>query len=647
MPPPHSVCHECQGTIEYVPDALCYMCVSCGVMNLDQTQYELQSAYDDITVSTWRAPDIPQAHATHGRGPGGPEKEERWMRNAVAAYAFIRSVLRRMDYEGLYDRVMALFAAMMQKQGFKWGQTSTTTVGACVFIAIRESGKGETVRSIAATIDVPTSKLTRMLHRTLQALGMKLGVEDPLSHVPRLLKVISDTRSDPRSPTLPSSLLSYLSNVSLNSVENLATNLQYVSDSVNLTHNRTTAPVACALIVMAFEGETGHAAPCLPRLTEFLSQAVGINPKTSTERYLEFQTLISQWKLDLPWLAAPEKPQRKGKSSQREEHASLIKDVVAFQEELWRRRQATERSPEPSSRAASPLRLELEGGEDAGSEDEPLELSISPSPTIFSISTVGSSTPVSSASSGRTSADSRPVKKRRLGDPPNSAGVPDALRVPNRQSKYYNTCIRPAYAKRNTRQMDRDIKIEQAAATLLGGGHGERSLRARMADQATVRSHVLAAGVEGLAGDTRLLTRLGALSALVGEANIEDKELFDDGELESMLRDEKEAEVLRQIWEDAESKEPVSLKLARSAPRVRVTKQVDAAALEQALTGLKTNAGGREAARHETWVTDLMVAFEDDEAQQGDDVRTLSSLEDFALDLASGTYDPFADYEEL
>ncbi|KAG9004855.1 hypothetical protein FRB94_002023 [Tulasnella sp. JGI-2019a] len=652
MPP--TVCSECQGTIEYVQDVLCYICVSCGVMNLDHNQYELHTSYNDTQAMTWKAPDVPHAHVTHGKGPGGPEKEERWIKNAVAAYGFIRSVLRRMDYEGLYDRVMGLFGAMMQKEGFKWGRTSSTRIiGACVFIAIRESGRGgETVQSVAAVVDVPTPKLSRMLIRTLRALNMKLPTADALGHVPRLLKLVSDAQSNPQSSKLPMALLGFLSDLSLHSVHNLARNIQYVSDSVHLTHNRTPPPVACALVIMAMEGEAGRAAPCLPHLMGFLSEGTGANSKTVSDRYIEFQTLISEWKLELPWLTTSAKPHRKRKTPQREEHASLIKDIVCFQEELWRRRQENERSPElsaSSSQATSPLRLELDGEDDVGSGDEALELPLSPSPTIFSVSTIDSETRVGSASSGQMSDNDRPTKKRRLSE---STTLPYSQTVSARRSN--NSCLRPSYAQRNTRQMDLDIKIERAVAALLGGtliggdkGNSTPGQNVAITNQGSIRSQVLAAGVESAAGGTQSLTRLGALSTLVGEANIEDGELFDEGELEAILRSEEEVHLLRRIWDDAESKEPP--KVPRNAPRVRTTKQVDAAALEQALTGLKTNIPHGPEDRDATWVAELMGSFEVDEVLHDEDVyhvRTLSSA-DLSTDLTSATYDPFADFEEL
>lgn len=66
-------------------------------------------------------------------------------------FNFIRSVLRRMDYPSLADRSIGLFRACMEKEGFRWGKTSVRIASACIFIALRESGTGGTVETVAVS----------------------------------------------------------------------------------------------------------------------------------------------------------------------------------------------------------------------------------------------------------------------------------------------------------------------------------------------------------------------------------------------------------------------------------------------------------------------------------------------------------------
>lgn len=429
--------------------------------------------------------------------------------------------------------------------------------------------------------------------------------------------------------------------------------------------------MACALAILALEGEAGRAAPNRARLFDLLSASVGARPDTTSERYIEFQTLILESKQDLPWLTLPDKPQRKGRTAQRDEHASLIKDVIAFQEELWQKQQkanvASEPSPSAGMTTPSPmasLQLQLEpsaGDEDEESdvEEESFGLAISPVPTVLSISTVVSDSTVSAGSStllGPNSEDSRAFKRRRVDEPlPPVVAVPEEPRLATKRRN--GACDRPLYAQRPSRKMRRDTQVGKAAATLLGGFVPATDsvrpvglFKSEIGGEENIlRSHVMATGVGDFEDNYGGATRLSALAALVGESNIEDEQLFDAGELESLLRTEEEVGLLRKVWEKAELEEEAKTNAPDGRPEMPKSKRIDAAVFEQTLKGLKD---GIPLSSDETSQTDILDVLRDEvDGEKGDDVYHLHTMDSTEADSphiwTSALYDPFAEFEEL
>lgn len=86
-----SACQECQGVIEYVPEALSHMCLSCGIM-LDPNQFVLVTP-DVSYAEGWsvRLDAIPDAHHTYGNGDKDSlGRERRWKSNAVSVLGFVQ-----------------------------------------------------------------------------------------------------------------------------------------------------------------------------------------------------------------------------------------------------------------------------------------------------------------------------------------------------------------------------------------------------------------------------------------------------------------------------------------------------------------------------------------------------------------------------
>ncbi|KAG9019600.1 tRNA-splicing endonuclease subunit [Tulasnella sp. 427] len=770
-----SVCKECGGALEYVPDALSFVCVSCGIMS-NPNQYFLVGDVDDANATGYEKEGMSvvfHPYAQSRTNDEAPEeasllKEQRYRRNMAKSHEFIRSVLNHMGIRSYYDRVVALFDASMAKGKFRFGSCATSIIGACILITMRESGIPETLKSLAARLDLTPARLTGSTYKILSLHGMRLKPTDPLNYIPAVLRTISEILNSPIVP-LPAPLRTFLSTPSLNAVQNLATDLCYLTEIVNLTHNRLAPPVACALTIVALEGEIGKCAPALPRLAELLSAAFNVSRETTLDRYLEVQELLGRWKTNLPWFTVDVHPtvekkaknvkKRKAAQPEREEHAGLVKDIVIFQEELWRKSKEMENATagEASLSNGGPsqlsavgrkidLTVEFEGGsdEDAGSDDgatwegrgargeESLELAGSTSSSTPGSTTdtviIGLRNTAASGSSTRglspfdsgQDSEGRPAKRqRRVPDDASTKPRTNSTATTSTTAAKSATCLRPAYAQRKrTKRETWDANLAKATAALLGGGRGSTASSGKSKSGGPgfvevdgdsvddfIRKHVLAVGVreasERMGARGISLGRLERLALVVGEANIGDEALFDDGEMEGYLREEAEIQVLKKIWEaehgveeggyEDEGGEQVErdgnavgslfaengTRRARKAvipskpKRAKKEKQVkvmDFGALELALSSLGGR-GGREehdsgsgassvtgdSSTIERWELDLLerlVGEDDKDMDDGYEVDD-DGFGDERDQAASGyhdagvSYDPYEDFEEL
>ncbi|KAG9044957.1 hypothetical protein FS837_007254 [Tulasnella sp. UAMH 9824] len=765
-------------------------------------QYVLVGDVDDVNATGYEKEGMRLVFHpyTQSRTDNGvPEdtsllKEQRYRRNMATSHEFIRSVLNHMGIRSYYDRVVALFDASMAKGKFRFGTRATAIIGACILITMREAGIPETLKSLAARLKLTPARLTGSTYKILSLHGMHLKPTDPLNYIPAVLRAISDILASP-SCSLPAPLRTYLSTPSLNAVQNLATDLCYLTEIVNLTHNRQAPPVACALVIVALEGEIGKCVPSLPRLAELLSMAFNVSRETTVDRYLEVQELISRWKTSLPWFAIEVHPtvgkksknvkKRKAAQPEREEHAGLIKDIVIFQEELWRKTKGMESAaaalsnggpsqpstPGPRVGMELDLALEFEGSDvDAGSDEEldgvavvgrpgardeeSLELAGSPSTSGSTADTATHTTPSVALRDTATNATStRGLSPLLLsGDGQDSEARPAkrAKRVPEVASTKLRgnfvratatptpmpstettvtACLRPAYAQRTKKRKSKretwDANLAKATATLLGGGRGSIASYGKSGggggsrlgintdvdgDDSVgdfVRKHVLTMGIreasERMGTRGVSLGRLERLALVVGEANIGDEVLFDDGEMEGYLRDNDEVEILKKIWEaehgadeggydedDAEgqverlgvpgstSSQGGAQRTRKAAPppkskkgkKEKQVKTMNFGALELALSSLNrgspadgSGSGASsvtgESSTIERWELDLLERLVDEEDKEDghhDEVYD-EDKEDYGDDReedgyyrASGgmmSYDPYEEFEEL
>jgi hypothetical protein len=387
-------------------------------------------------------------------------------------------------------------------------------------------------------LGVKMAPLTKMFAKAKAILDISLPPNDPTLYFPTLLKKVSNLSSQVDSPLSPR-LKNYLDSVQFAAVSRLAVSLAALPQEVSLHRNRAFPAVACAYIIMAFEGELGKAMPDYLELIRHLALHVGFGKKTVEERYRELSRLVAHWRGHLPW--ANQITYTKQGTAARDTNARYLRDVVAFQVQL-------------KAKALKSL-----DGKDANVPDgvvlfQGLEAEVDEfwdDPRDFEFDWSASS-PDPLASS--CSSSSRPTKKRRLSPPGRRHFSSTAPQNPD-NGIYFSNVGRPdIYVHRMKRPgISRKETMNRAVSSLLSltldaeGSHGTDVMPAISSSAGDLRRAVL-----HHPSFATKLSSTGRLTALCisrgGEEFINDEDLFHEGEFESILRGEDERAALGAVW---------------------------------------------------------------------------------------------------
>src|SRR5712691_1380904 len=128
------------------------------------------------------------------------------------------------------------------------------------------------------------ASLTKMFTRAKAILDISLPPNEPALYFATLLRKVSGLSSQVDTP-LSSKLKNYLDSAHFAAVSKLAVSLAALTKDISLHQNRALPAVACAYIIMAFEGELGKAMPNHVELIRHLALHVGFGKKTVEERY--------------------------------------------------------------------------------------------------------------------------------------------------------------------------------------------------------------------------------------------------------------------------------------------------------------------------------------------------------------------------
>ena len=390
----------------------------------------------------------------------------------------------------------------------------------------------------------PLTALTKTYNEVIKLFGFDLEISDPSVHLTtlhaHLTRVISDSETFELPKTLASVVRSLQPRLScvLRTAESLAT---LVTRSGKVSH-LSTAPTACAIFLLALEGEIRSPLPNCGSLAHVIGLRFDVKQGVIMDRYRILYTIVEHWIKMVPWLQPPTQLRTRASSSKskvttRSAVAKGLNDVVQFREEIWKK----------SLCDVGKISLDLDlidecdgtrddgmtpgASHDDGDDDNDFGSVASVSVVTTAISVTKRKNVISSR---ETSVEliSRPIKKRRT---------------------------------RHSRS------VESASQFLLDPIEPSKSSDDRLL------SHLISS-------DSCLLahsflhppTRLQLLSAARpgGSDAITDEELFEEGELEDVFRTEEEVKVLAQLvdWDEVEERR-LNKGLSRSRNRSAMSRE--------------------------------------------------------------------------
>ncbi|CCM03689.1 uncharacterized protein FIBRA_05833 [Fibroporia radiculosa] len=533
-------CEECGEDTVWESDLGSAICTHCGTL-ADPTQSVLTSHLEPTENSTrdlhWTTLPGGTLKGRNGWALSGQGKEARDRANTIVMHEFIRSLAARLCSPGTAVRAQGLFDQAMRRGQFRWGRKAKLVAGAAISIAFRESRKSDSISDIAYVLDEPSVAVSRTLTSIVALLQLRLISADPSVHLPTLRAHLLSLAQD-ASSTLPVKLRTVLNQLipRIPTVMQISSSLSTLVSRTNILSNVPSPPTACAILMLSLEGELLSSLPHAGALAQTLGARFSISKGTVMHRYKAIYDLLENWIREVPWLEAHERKKGgtgRSKIAKRVVVSRGLKDVVQFQEEIWRKKLDGQ----------TRLHLELEIDENEATDDE-RERDGDASRGVLH---------VLEGNDAGTLLRSLPVAKQDdviLSAPP-----------------------------RKKRKTVHERSVATASQFLLNSGSTGptcSSSRASDGDTSDLLTHLLTADAFNLShAFSRAPTRLQMLATSRGgaeEFNIPDEELFDEGELENLFRTDEEVAILRTTmdWDDDEEVDATS---SDDGPRARKRKR--------------------------------------------------------------------------
>ena len=377
-------------------------------------------------------------------------------------------------------------------------------------------------------MEEPLTALTKTYHEVVKLFGFDLEISDPSVHLTTLHAHLTRAISDSKTFALPKTLASVVRSLQprfscvLRTAESLAV---LVTRSGKVSH-LSTAPTACAIFLLALEGEIRSPLPNCGSLAQVLGSRFDVKKAVVMDRYRVLYGIVEDWIKQVPWLQPSTQlrtrtPSSRSKVTTRGAVAKGLNDVVQFQEEI--------RNKSLCDLGKISLDLDLIDGCDGTGDD--------------------GMTPVASHDDGEDDTEFGSVGSASASVVTTASFVTKRKDViPSRETSV-EVISRPI-KRRRTRH---DRSVESASQFLLD------PIRPSKYANNQLLSHLLSSDSSSLSHSfVHPPTRLQLLCAACpgGSDCITDDELFEEGELEGVFRTEGEVKVLAQLvdWDEVEEK---------------------------------------------------------------------------------------------
>lgn len=176
--------------------------------------------------------------------------------------------------------------------------------------------------------------LARVFTTIVSLLEIKLASVEPSWHLSTLRSHLEGTLSE--CPLLlPKKLNNILKDIHYPTALRTATSLSELVSRAGIMTNSTSPATACAIFVLAIEGEILRPLPNRGELAKALGRRYGISMDPIMQRYRIIREHAEGWAVDIPW-AEDVGHSAVTKAAKRVDIARCLKDALYFQENRWR-----------------------------------------------------------------------------------------------------------------------------------------------------------------------------------------------------------------------------------------------------------------------------------------------------------------------
>ena len=192
-------------------------------------------------------------------------------------------------------------------------------------------------------MDESSVALAHVFTTVVALLKVKLTSLDHSWFLPALQKHALHILAEPDS-SLPSNLINILKSIHLTSALRIAYSLSELVSRSGILVNLPSPPTACAIYILALEGELSTSLPHCGELADRLGLRFGVRKGVVMRRYRTIYDQVERWAIDIPWISrSAEVASGKTSSSKIAKRvlvARCLKDAVQFREGLWKSRLA-------------------------------------------------------------------------------------------------------------------------------------------------------------------------------------------------------------------------------------------------------------------------------------------------------------------
>lgn len=194
--------------------------------------------------------------------------------------------------------------------------------------------------------------LAHVFTTVVTLLKIRLTSLDPSWHFPALQKHVLHILAEP-DPPLPTHLTSVIKSIHIPSALRTAYSLAELVSRSGLLTNLPSPPTACAIYILALEGELSSSLPHCGEFAEAVGMRFGVRKGVIMRRYKTIYDRVEGWASEVPWVShSPESVAGKTPSSKvakRVAVARCLKDAVQFQEVLWKSKLASSGHVRPTA----------------------------------------------------------------------------------------------------------------------------------------------------------------------------------------------------------------------------------------------------------------------------------------------------------